>query len=80
MSSNLRNLKTLRDLSEKVIKRVKFNFVRSEIRVPRDSSEVGKGWALMYNLLAVPIAAGAIYPAKRARLNPVWASLAMGLS
>jgi len=45
-----------------------------------DSSEIEKGWALMYNILAVPIAAGAIYPAKRARLNPVWASLAMGLS
>nr|AWF79126.1 Cu-transporting P1B-1 ATPase [Amanita strobiliformis] len=64
LSSNLRSLITLRDLSKTVIKRVKFNFA----------------WALMYNIMAIPIAAGVIYPARRARLDPVWASLAMALS
>ncbi|KAK2466196.1 hypothetical protein APHAL10511_001838 [Amanita phalloides] len=64
VSSNLRNLITLFDLSKVVIQRVKFNFV----------------WALMYNIIAVPVAAGVIYPAGHARLNPVWASLAMALS
>ena len=34
----------------------------------------------MYNLIAVPVAAGAIYPARHARLSPVWSSLAMALS
>lgn len=37
-------------------------------------------WALIYNICALPIAAGAIYPAGHARLDPVWASLAMALS
>lgn len=37
-------------------------------------------WAFVYNLIAVPIAAGVIYPAGRVRLDPVWASLAMALS
>ena len=34
----------------------------------------------MYNIVALPIAAGVIYPAGHARLAPVWASLAMALS
>ena len=37
-------------------------------------------WALVYNMVALPIAAGVIYPAGHARLNPVWGSLAMALS
>ena len=34
----------------------------------------------MYNLIAVPVAADAIYPARHARLSFVWSSLAMALS
>ena len=34
----------------------------------------------MYNLIAVPVAAGAIYPAGHAMLSPVWSALAMALS
>ncbi|KIY45185.1 heavy metal translocatin [Fistulina hepatica ATCC 64428] len=64
LTSDLRRLVTLRDLSQKTISRVIFNF----------------GWALVYNVAAIPIAAGVIYPAGHARLNPVWASLAMALS
>ncbi|KAF8631951.1 hypothetical protein AX15_002112 [Amanita polypyramis BW_CC] len=64
ISSNLRSLTTLQDLSKAIINRVKFNFV----------------WALMYNIIAVPVAAGALYPVRHARLDPVWASLAMALS
>ncbi|KAG1820206.1 heavy metal translocatin [Suillus subaureus] len=62
--SNLKTLLTLSDLSRKVFNRVKVNFM----------------WAFMYNLIAVPIAAGVIYPVGHARLAPVWASLAMALS
>ncbi|KAF8076362.1 E1-E2 ATPase-domain-containing protein [Lyophyllum atratum] len=63
LSSDLRSLITLHDLSRRIINRVKFNF----------------GWALVYNMIAVPVAAGVIYPAGH-RLDPVWASLAMALS
>ncbi|KAH0839767.1 HAD-like domain-containing protein [Lanmaoa asiatica] len=64
VSSNLKSLLTLCDLSRKVFNRVKQNFA----------------WAFMYNIIAVPIAAGVIYPVGHARLAPVWASLAMALS
>ncbi|KAK7470658.1 hypothetical protein VKT23_002081 [Stygiomarasmius scandens] len=64
LSSDLCGLMTLIDLSRTVIRRVKFNFF----------------WAAMYNMAALPIAAGVIYPAGHTRLNPVWASLAMALS
>ncbi|KLO08815.1 heavy metal translocatin, partial [Schizopora paradoxa] len=62
--SDLKSILTLTDLSRKVFRRVKFNFF----------------WALVYNLVALPVAAGVIYPAHNSRLSPVWASLAMALS
>ncbi|KAF8810646.1 heavy metal translocatin [Phlegmacium glaucopus] len=64
LSSNLRTLLILTDLSRKVFRRIKFNFA----------------WATVYNLVALPVAAGVIYPAGHARLSPVWSSLAMALS
>ncbi|KAI1141259.1 heavy metal translocatin [Hypoxylon sp. FL0543] len=68
VNSNLESIVTLMDLSRKVFRRIKFNF----------------GWALVYNLLAVPIAAGCLYAlevnGQHVRLPPVWASLAMALS
>merc|ERR1711964_117394 len=68
ISSNLTSLLTLIDLSRTVFSRIKFNF----------------GWALVYNLVALPIAAGVLYPVRsngtHVRLDPVWASLAMALS
>lgn len=68
MSSRLTSLLVLIDLSRTVFRRVRFNF----------------GWALVYNLVALPIAAGVLYPLKsngsHIRLDPVWASLAMALS
>jgi P-type Cu+ transporter len=65
VSSNLHSLLTLITLSRTVFQRVKFNFA----------------WALVYNLVLLPIAAGVIYPAHgHPRLNPVWASLAMAMS
>lgn len=68
ISSNLTSLLTLIDLSRKVFTRIKLNF----------------GWAMVYNLVALPVAAGVLYPIKskgaHVRLDPVWASLAMALS
>jgi P-type Cu+ transporter len=68
VKSNLTTLLTLCSLSRAVFRRVKFNFA----------------WALVYNMLALPVAAGVLYPVRTnggyTRLDPVWASLAMALS
>ncbi len=37
-------------------------------------------WAFIYNLIAVPIAAGVLYPINGFLLNPMWASAAMAFS
>lgn len=63
VQSDLRSVVTLLDLSRRVFFRIKLNF----------------GWALVYNLVAVPFAAGCFYPLG-IQLDPVWASLAMALS
>ena len=60
----LEALVTLLDLSKVVFNRVKFNFC----------------WALVYNIVGIPIAAGVIYPYHQSRLSPVWASAAMAAS
>jgi Cu+-exporting ATPase len=68
LSSDLSAVLVLIQLSRVVFRRIKFNF----------------GWALVYNLIALPIAAGVLYPVRsrgsHVRLDPVWASLAMALS
>ena len=37
-------------------------------------------WAFIYNLIGIPIAAGALYPAWGLLLQPMWASAAMDFS
>ncbi|KAK0617439.1 ATPase, P type cation/copper-transporter [Immersiella caudata] len=68
VKSDLRAVVNLLDLSKTVFRRIKFNF----------------GWALVYNVTAIPVAAGVLYPitnnGEHIRLDPVWASLAMALS
>ncbi|RKF54938.1 putative copper-transporting ATPase HMA5 [Golovinomyces cichoracearum] len=68
VTSNLESLITLLRLSRFILQRIKLNFA----------------WALIYNLLALPVAAGVLYPIIRngthVRLDPVWASLAMAAS
>jgi Cu+-exporting ATPase len=66
VSSDLRSLITLTELSKAVVRRVKFNFV----------------WACVFNVVAIPIAAGVAVPltTQRVRLEPIWAALAMALS
>lgn len=68
-TSNLHSVLTLLDLSRVVFRRIKINF----------------GWAAVYNVCAIPIAAGSLYAIKTSsgshvKLDPVWASLAMALS
>jgi Cu2+-exporting ATPase len=38
------------------------------------------GWASVYNLLAIPVAAGALYPRFGIMLAPEWSALLMSLS
>lgn len=68
VKSDLWSVVTLLELSQTVFRRVKINFA----------------WALVYNLIAVPVAAGVLYPVvsngNHVKLDPVWASLAMALS
>ncbi|KAK7942433.1 heavy metal translocatin [Apiospora aurea] len=68
VQSDLRSVVTLLDLSKKVFQRIKLNFV----------------WALVYNVVAIPFAAGCFYAIEtrggHVQLDPVWASLAMALS
>ncbi|KAL2115968.1 hypothetical protein VTJ04DRAFT_10223 [Mycothermus thermophilus] len=69
VKSDLRAVVDLLDLSTVVLRRIAFNF----------------GWAVVYNVLALPVAAGVFYPivtpsGQHVRLDPVWASLAMALS
>lgn len=82
VSSDLSSILTLVDLSRTVFRRVKFNFVSTYIFVilKRNSPSPRQLWACLYNMAALPIAAGVIYPAGHARLDPVWGSLAMALS
>lgn len=68
-TSDLGGVFTLLDLSRAVLRRIRVNFA----------------WAAVYNLLAVPVAAGCLYGVKtsgggRVVLDPAWASLAMALS
>ncbi|MCI0526567.1 MAG: HAD-IC family P-type ATPase, partial [Nitrospira sp.] len=37
-------------------------------------------WAFIYNIVLIPLAAGAFYPFLKILLNPIWAAAAMGLS
>ncbi|KFH41389.1 copper-transporting ATPase-like protein [Hapsidospora chrysogenum ATCC 11550] len=68
-TSNLAAVLTLLELSRTVFRRIKFNF----------------GWAVVYNVAAIPFAAGCFYALKtsgghRITLPPEFAALAMALS
>ncbi len=64
--------------------------VREDLHLVADAISLGKKtmrvikqnlfWAFFYNVIMIPIAAGALYPTFRLTLNPSLASLAMALS
>ncbi|OVA17717.1 Cation-transporting P-type ATPase [Macleaya cordata] len=64
MRSDLEGVVTAIDLSTKSFNRIRLNYV----------------WAMAYNVMAIPIAAGALFPFTRFRLPPWVAGAAMGAS
>ncbi|CED82262.1 Cation transport ATPase [Phaffia rhodozyma] len=64
LNSSLDSLNSLLHISQRVFSRTKLNFC----------------WALVFNLIALPLAAGVFYAAGRTKLAPVWSALAMALS
>ncbi|KAI4315403.1 hypothetical protein L6164_028218 [Bauhinia variegata] len=64
VKSNLEDIILAIDLAKKTFYRIRLNYI----------------WALCYNLLAIPIAAGTIYPFTRLRLPPWIAGAAMAAS
>ncbi|XP_021735852.1 probable copper-transporting ATPase HMA5 [Chenopodium quinoa] len=64
MRSNLEDVITAIDLSRKTFSRIRWNYI----------------WALGYNILGIPIAAGALFPSLRFRLPPWIAGAAMAAS
>ncbi|KAK7406141.1 hypothetical protein VNO78_07760 [Psophocarpus tetragonolobus] len=64
MKSNLEDIITAIDLAKRTFTRIRLNYI----------------WALGYNLLAIPIAAGVLYSSTRFRLPPWIAGAAMAAS
>ncbi|PRQ17724.1 putative cu(2+)-exporting ATPase [Rosa chinensis] len=64
MKSNLEDVITAIDLSRKTFSRIRLNYI----------------WALGYNVLGIPIAAGVLFPSTRFRLPPWIAGAAMAAS
>ncbi|KAK0588337.1 hypothetical protein LWI29_038330 [Acer saccharum] len=64
MKSNLEDVITAIDLSRKTFTRIRLNYI----------------WALGYNLLGIPIAAGVLFPSTRFRLPPWIAGATMAAS
>ena len=62
--NNLHDVIVALDLAKVVFRRIKWNFM----------------WAMVYNVLAIPIAAGALYPYTHASIKPQYAGLCMALS
>lgn len=64
LSSSLSSLPTLLHISLKVRNRQRLNLA----------------WALVFNVVCLPFAAGVFYPAGHIRLSPVWSAVLMALS
>ncbi|XP_039141807.1 copper-transporting ATPase HMA4-like [Dioscorea cayenensis subsp. rotundata] len=64
MKSNLEDVVTAIDLSKKTLSRIRLNYV----------------WALGYNILGMPVAAGVLFPFTRIRLPPWLAGACMAAS
>jgi len=64
LKSSLSTLPSLLLISRKVYNRQRLNLL----------------WAILFNVVCLPFAAGVFYPAGGIRLSPVWAAVLMALS
>jgi Cu+-exporting ATPase len=72
-----------REAGDVLLLHPKLNLIPETIRLSRRAVRVmhqNLGWALVYNVIGIPIAAGALYPRFHILLSPVLASLAMAFS
>jgi Cu+-exporting ATPase len=71
------------EASDITLLRDNLNGVATSIRLSQQTMRVMKQnlfWAFFYNVVAIPVAAGALYPPFGIFLSPVWASAAMAFS
>lgn len=64
VKSDLRDIVTALDLCKSTLRRIKYNYF----------------WALIYNAIGLPLAAGALFPLMMIRLSPEFAGMAMAFS
>ena len=72
-----------RDAGDLALLRNDLNGVADAVQLARRARRVMRqnlGWAFLYNVLAIPVAAGIFYPAFGFQLSPVLASAAMAFS
>jgi Cu+-exporting ATPase len=72
-----------REAGDILLLRTDLRLLPQAVEIARRTTRIMRqnlGWALLYNLLGVPIAAGVLYPHFHLLLSPVLASLAMALS
>jgi len=71
------------EAADVVLMRPDLRLVPALVRLSRSAVRVMRGnlfWAFVYNVLAVPLAAGVLYPSTGMMLSPVAAGIAMSLS
>jgi Cu+-exporting ATPase len=72
-----------REAGDILLLRTDLRLLPRSVEIARRTTRIMRqnlGWALVYNLLGVPIAAGVLYPRFHLLLSPILASLAMALS
>ncbi len=72
-----------REAADLILLRPDLQLIPAAIRLARRTTRTMRqnlGWALAYNLLGIPIAAGVLYPHFHMLLSPILASAAMALS
>jgi Cu+-exporting ATPase len=72
-----------REAGDILLLRTDLNLIPLAIRLARRTTHIMRqnlGWALIYNLIGLPLAAGILYPHFHILLSPILASIAMALS
>jgi Cu+-exporting ATPase len=72
-----------RDAGDILLLHTNLRLIPAAIRLARRTTRIMRqnlGWAVLYNLIGLPIAAGLLYPHFHILLSPILASAAMALS